>query len=391
MLFDAAKRSRGDLKGKEKMGAEKRSNSMDVLRVIAMFLIVCVHSYSMSGLMDSLEAGTRNFVLGNLAYTPGLVATNCFVLVSGYYHCTSGFKLRRIGVMWLEVFVYSVGVFVFACLRDPDWFSLEALASALLPVSSKRYWFVTAYVLLQLLAPFLNMAIRAMDRRAHLLCCLTLTAIFCVWGNLSYSVFRNDMTELAYGYSVYWFCVLYILAAYFRKYVPNRIKGQKWMLWGYVLLVVLTALSRVLFYQLPDMLLTHFLPNDVFSLRYSVLLLPASLCIFQFFRGGGTSGKIEKLASAVYPLIFAVYLLHCNDYMNSHLWSLLGVDRCGESPWMVVYALGCSALIFVCCCAIEWVRRRIFTVLRIDSAFARLCDTIQCRAEKTLDKCFPDS
>lgn len=368
------------------MEVNERSNGMDALRIIAMFLIVCVHSYSQSGLLNSLEPNTVNYVLGNLAYTPGLVATNCFVLVSGYYHCTSKFKLRRVGLMWLEVFFYSMAVFLVACLRDTSYFSLGGLVSALLPVSSKRYWFVTAYVLLQLIAPFLNQLIKAMERRMHLFCCLTLIAIFCVWSNLCYSVFGNDLTELSYGYSVYWFCVLYILAAYFRKYVPICIEKQSWMLWGYVLLVFLTAMSRILFAQLPESLIGHLLRRGVFSYRHSILLLPASLCIFQFFRDVGISGKGRKLVSDVYPLIFAVYLIHCNDFMNDHLWSLLKVDQCGNSPWMVIYSLACSFFIFVVCCGIEWVRKKIFGLLRVDVLVGSLCDRIQRHAEGVFDK-----
>lgn len=273
---------------------EKRSNGLDALRILCMFMIVCVHAYNHGGILDAVEKGSVNHVLANVMYSLGLVSTNCFVLVSGYFHCTSKFKLKRIVTMWLEVFVYSAGIYALACLCGLEKLSLKALAGVLLPVSSKQYWFVTAYVLLQIFAPFLNRLIRAMDRKAHLLCCLTMVGVFCVWNNAAYVVFGNDFTEMNYGYSVYWFCVLYFLAAYFRKYVPQRIKRQKYMLPGYVLLVLLLAFTRVVSSFIDDRLLSYILSPSIFSQRYSILLLPASLCLFQFFRGGGDFRKSRE-------------------------------------------------------------------------------------------------
>lgn len=328
-------------------------------------------------------------MLGNLVYTPGLVATNCFVLVSGYYHCTSKFKLRRIAVMWVEVFVYSVGILLLGCIRDPSYFSFELLFKALFPVSSERYWFVTAYILLQILAPFLNRLIECMDKRMHFVCCLTLVGVFCVWNNIATLVFAGrDFTKLSSGYSVYWFCVLYMLAAYFRKYVPKRIKKQKWMLPAFLFLVLCTALTRILFGFISSPALRECFSVERFSLRCSVFLLPASLCIFQFFRGLELARGLEKFTASVYPLIFAVYLLHCNEYMNTRLWAWLKVPEQMNNPWMVLYALACAFGIFAVCCAVEWVRRKLFSVLRIEEAVGCVCDRVEQKTKKRIEKVF---
>lgn len=92
------------------------------------------------------------------------------------------------------------------------------------------------------------------------------------------------------------------------------------------------------------------------------------------------------MISAVYPLIFAVYLIHDNDYVRDLLWARLRVAESADSPWMVLYVAGCAAVIFVVCCAVEWVRKKLFSLLRIDETAGRLCDRLQNAVEERLER-----
>ena len=152
----------------------KRDNGLDFLRIICMLLVTFSHVFTHGGLInDRLLPGMANWFLGNLLYPFTLVAVNCFVLLSGYFQCTSRFKLKRVVSTWVQVVVYSVGMYIAAKLLFGG-FSVSTLLKSALPVVTDQYWFITAYLLMYMVSPFLNCMIRAMGKRLHFLCCCIL-------------------------------------------------------------------------------------------------------------------------------------------------------------------------------------------------------------------------
>ena len=68
--------------------ALKRDASLDLLRIISMMMVVCLHTVGWGGLVDgALIPGTANWYLGNAMQALSLQAVNCFVLISGYFFC----------------------------------------------------------------------------------------------------------------------------------------------------------------------------------------------------------------------------------------------------------------------------------------------------------------
>ena len=89
------------------MAENKRESNIDCLRIISMLMVVCHHFFSHGGLSSALTP-SLNWAAGNLLFAACFVAVNCFVIISGYYLCTSQFKLKKLANIWLQVFVYSV-------------------------------------------------------------------------------------------------------------------------------------------------------------------------------------------------------------------------------------------------------------------------------------------
>lgn len=97
-----------------------------------------------------------------------LPAVNCFVLISGYFLCTAEFKLKKLVSLWIQTIFYTVGIYLLMCLfHDQTAFSFTQFIKRCLAITMKHYWYVTAYVLLYIVFPFLNCAIRAMNKKTH--------------------------------------------------------------------------------------------------------------------------------------------------------------------------------------------------------------------------------
>lgn len=358
--------------------SEDRNYNFDLLKVIAMLMIVLVHSFSHGGLRDGLVPGTLNYYVGNLIYAPGLVSTNCFVLVSGYFLCTSTFKLKKLLSIWAQVVFYSLVVYLVCCVFDSSLLSVKELIKSTLAVSCRRYWFATDYVLLYMFFPFLNCTIQGMDRRKHMTCCCVLILIFTVMHNV---VFFSDFSGVNNGYSFLWMCVVYILAAYMRLYVPVRVKHQKWMLPAFFGLIILTAASCFV----ADGLLSGSL-RSLFYSRNSILLLPASLCLFQYFRGVTVTGKkTVAIVKAVLPMVFGVYLIHDHATLRPLLWEYLGIKQYYDSPLMLPVVLLCVLGIFLLCIVLDWIRQKAFKWIHLDRFIDNTGDHIQQKGKMLLE------
>lgn len=94
------------------MKKKDRQMNYELLRIIAMLMIVCLHYLSKGGALgDPKQELTTNGYLAWLIEAFCLVAVNVYVLISGYFGVDSqNFTIRRPLKIWRQVWFYSVGI-----------------------------------------------------------------------------------------------------------------------------------------------------------------------------------------------------------------------------------------------------------------------------------------
>ncbi len=206
----------------------KRQLNYELLRIIAMLMIVCLHYLSKGGLLgDPARAGmTAAGYTAWLVEAFCLVAVNVYVLISGYFgvdawgSTTDGKQFTFFGVLrkpfriWKQVFFYSV---LFGCgalvigVQEIDPYQI---LSYCFPVVTEHYWFATSYVILCLIMPFLNAGVACMDQKEL----KYLLSGFLLLFSISKTVIPMQLPWDKYGYDSLWFVVLYLTGAYLRRY-----------------------------------------------------------------------------------------------------------------------------------------------------------------------------
>ena len=357
------------------MAENKRESNIDCLRIISMLMVVCLHFFSHGGLSSALTP-SLNWAAGNLLLAACFVAVNCFVIISGYYLCTSQFKLKKLANIWLQVFVYSVVCCIIVSVATGS-FSLKELIKSAMTVTMRQYWFVTAYLLLYVVSPFLNCAIRAMNRKTHLLCCCTLLGIFSVLHNI---IYISDFGGVNGGYSFLWFCVLYIVAAYVRLYIKKDSFGWKKPLFCYLICIAVVAGERIAAYYITPYIFGRVALTSLFYSNNSIPLVLASFSLFQFFRAVDIQNKVfSKLIGVLSPLAFGVYLIHDNRFVRPLLWGFIEPTRFADSPLLIPVVIAGTIAIFTVCCAVEWLRQLLFRKCGITGVINKVCDRIQSK------------
>ncbi len=370
----------------EKQGRER---NYEILRIVAMLMIVCLHYLSKGGALGNpAEALTSSGYAAWLIEAFCLSAVNVYVLISGYFgigekktqdHPLSMKKvLQRPVRIWLQVMFYSVLIGMIALLIGLQEFDIYTAFMYLFPVVTEHYWFATAYLLLTLFMPFLNAGFERLEKRAveGILFCMLL--IFSV----AKTVLPMQLPWDHKGYDVLWFVCLYLTGAYIRRYgirgmtphkeekeqdikqakkkISPRIKALGLYI-GSTLLIFLSMLVIRFWYQKTGSL------ADFISYGYSYNFLfcyLASIGLFLAFQSR-KSEKEKKPCGAVLQTIsgatFGVYLIH--EHVNlRYLWPTWFQSREAAAdtlPEFLLHMVITVCTVYAVCTLIEAARRKL--------------------------------
>ena len=352
---------------------KERNANLDLLRIVSMLLIVFLHSIDHSGVLENAEnCGSGMYFYVRFTYMLCQVCVNSYVMLSGYFLVCSKFRLKKLVTLWMETVFYTLTLRLIFMITGARPFSMVSLASCFLPILTGRYWFITIYVGLYLIFPFLNILIRAMNRRQHALLNICLFFLFCVWSSIHPGIAGMNSGG---GWGLAWFVVLYLSAAWLRLYYVSTGKAGRWLA-GFVVIPVLIALLQcALGGDIMRGVVVQIVEN---WFRYdSAPVYIMTMCLFVGFLNVRIGN--EKWANAirnVAPLTLGVYLIHAHADVSPWSWEVLNMPAKMNSALFPVIQLGVVLGIFGICAAIDGLRKA--TVGKLDnlSCVDRFCEAV---------------
>jgi len=350
---------------------QKRNTGIDLLRIIAAFMVLILHILGQGGLLKALPVKAVSFKVGwSLEYLC-FCAVNCFGLISGF----SGFHSRdsygRILRSWLQVFFFAVGGAVVMHLYKPVLVKEETIKLALLPVINKKYWYYTAYFCIAFFMPAMNRMVKAMEKRQ--------LQLFIIGGAILLSViptFANkDLFYTNNGYSPIWLAYLYVVGGYLAKY-PLKLHPFKCFL-IYLLGVFLTCMNKFypdFFESMKDISLAKYTSPTILVCAIFLLAGLAQCKFHKFF---------QKIIHFVAPLSFATYLLHAQGPVYGYFMESKFGKIAREGSLTIVLRVFAIALgWFLLGIAIDFVRDKLFKLIGVP----KLCKKIDVCVDKFLSK-----
>ena len=354
---------------------QKRCTNYELLRMIAMFMVMVLHYLIRTDLLpeagDSLGAGAAGAVIAE-AFC--IVAVNVYVLISGYFLSVSAFSWKRLGKLLLQVLFYTLaippvlvllGLLPVSVLTDP-----YHLWNCLFPVQSGHYWFVTAYVVLCLFSPFINAAVWQLEPKRFAQILAGLLLFFSVGKSLSPLQFATDR----YGYDYGWFLCVYLIGAWIRRFGFRYLTSLRRSLLAYLGSVCLVAGSELVLLVLSQKVsaLTYY-ASVPFHYNFVPCIVGAVSLFAVFSHVQIPEGIWANGIRFFAPAVFGVYLIHDHPLFREHIMSgsfahfaLMGT---GKMIWNIVITV---LTIFVTCLAVDWIRCRLFDLLRIRKGAEKL-------------------
>lgn len=279
---------------------QPREINVELLRIVLMIMIVC-HHFLMRGrglhlLYTSGSTHINEDAIHGLFIDSFLIMTvNCFIFISGYYGIK--FRVKTILSLLIQAITYSIGIDLVFDLFNGDSFSADSIWNGLLSVPEGQWWFITTYVFLYLLSPFLNLAKKHLTRFQFLYILGVLTVINFIVG------FTLEASSLGVlnGYSLFSFICVYFYGQAFNGYIDLK-KGK----WFYLAVYVICSLLIFTMFLLSLKHFTVDLAWTAFSYNNPLVLISA-ISFFFFFKHLSISWKkISFFSSSV----LAVYLVH---------------------------------------------------------------------------------
>lgn len=356
----------------------QRNVSLDLLRILSMLLIIFLHSIDHSGVLEQAEnCGTSMYLYVRYMYALCQVCVNLYIMLSGYFMITSKFRLQKLISLWMEAAFYSFIFKLLFMLTGAESFSVTSLASCFFPILTGRYWFLTIYVGMYALSPFMNMLVRALDKKQHLLLNLTLFALMSLWSSIHPAIAGMNSGG---GWGLAWFVVLYLAAAWLRLYYTPRRKHAMSCFAAFLLIPLLMAVA----YCLIPVGMVHSIANNWFSYDAAPVYI-MTLCLFiGFLNIDIRSARLSKMILRIAPLTLGVYLIHAHANVSPWLWNMLNLPARMSYGWFPVLQLGVVSIIFIACIVLDFFRKQ--SVGRIESSqtLALFCQSIQDKFNRLL-------
>ena len=329
-----------------------RNSSIELLRIIAMFMILMHHFIVHNGYdISQLPLGPEKIFFQLIMAGGGKVGVVIFFSISAWFFLdreqTIKSNLKRVWIMERELLFWSLILMAFYLVFDRADLGMKLMVKSVMPLSMDLWWYATAYAIFLALLPFLSKGLKALGREYHLALAATMLVI---WGLTS---FIPGMVRISDSFFA--FIYLFILISAYKWYLRPLSTKQIWAL-------TLAGAGFVLFYTAVSIILGLFgINKGIFITRdWKLPMVMIGFGMFLLFdRVTFHSRIINRIAQSA----FAVYLI--TDYAASEklLWvQLFNLQDLLQQPLAILRILGILLAIYVVCTLLGFIRQALFAI-----------------------------
>lgn len=355
---------------------KNRNYGIDLLRITAMLMIVTMHILKRGGILDSVEAFSPGYYAAWILETLSYGAVNLYALISGYVCVNGKTRLYRLGAMWLQVEFYCALFLIIFAFIHPEAYSFAYCVNTLFPVSTKYYWYFTAYFIMFFFIPYFNIILNSLSR----LQLKWLGGVLLFFSSIWSTVWQSEMIYSKHGYTVVWLSVLYILGGIAKKLELDKKAKSGPLLIGFFAMCAVTAgykfLAEANGWKAPG--------ANYFFVYDSAPVVIGSICLFLFYAKLKINGRVaRKIIETLAPVSFGVYLIHTNGFIWGYIMPKLftGLSRLPAAELAACVILSAIG-VYLVCSAIDWLRLMLFKALRVTPRLKALEDKIRSKISK---------
>ncbi len=341
------------------MERNQRSSGIELLRIFMMLQVIFLHVCTWGGYADVAKTmGNAHRYLYYVLRFVSRCPVNVFFLLTGYFMIKKELHFedvkRRVFKIYIPMLFFSFVIPISLVGLDIATLDQVNIPKIFFPFLCKTWYFLTDYILIIILAPFLNRFVHSLSKKEFEILLLILTFVLCIWNPLAnlkpFSSFISTQFVIANegGKSLYYFGFLYLVGGYLSLYWKDNKKPEFKYLFAFAYCAII---QFVLVYFFKDYYGISEIYNNLFIFFQSVFLV-------LFFRNLNFHSKVINYISG-YTLV--VYIIHEHSLLRYYLWRFLPLhNRSFYTGFYIIKILVICILIYACCMFIEFLRRVLF-------------------------------
>lgn len=347
----------------------KRNYGLDILRILSMLGIVGLHILGQGGILKELSS-VNGFLKYDTAYFIEILlycSVNIFAMITGYLYITyDKVKSKSIINILLNVIFYSVlitaVIYIFNIYSIRQLRKIEFVKALIIPFN-KAYWYVSCYLVIFFLIPYLNLALNKLSKKKF----ETLIGILLVFFSFLATVITEDVFKIDRGYTIIWLLVCYIIGAYIKLY-GIKTTNRKKLIAILVISTVLVLIFRRLMQIITPAIFERRVYEGLFMAYNSPFILINSIVIFLIFKDIDVkNSSIKKMLINLSKTSFSVYIIHCQYFVFNYLLAgrfkyLAHLNVLKMTGGLVMYML----LIYLVCSIVDFIKIKLFDLCRVD-------------------------
>lgn len=287
------------------MVKEQRNAGIDLLRSIAMLMIVIHHVLLHGDILSQADQQSIHYQAAWFLEILGFCAVNVYGMISGFVGYGHKHRLSRFVQLFFQVIFYTVIATVIFYFIRPEMVTGETILHAIFPFAFDMYWYYTAYFCLFFIMPYLDRMMEALTRDEARRLMLILFVVF----SILQPIFNRQFALTNNGYSFLWLALLYLTGAYIKKYDFGKGNGTKFLI-GYILCAFFIWFLKI-GYERIFYVWTHEQRTSERFVNYtSPFVVLFAICLIVAFKEMKCREMLKKVAGFLAAVSFDVYLLH---------------------------------------------------------------------------------
>lgn len=201
---------------------------IDIVKILAVFMVVCVHTYLHDGMYYEPINGTK-YILPVMCRWISYTCVPLFMISTGYLMKNKKLTGKYyFGLVKIIVIYVAVSII---CMRfkyneyGTDYSDSWSVVKGFFEFSHANYaWYVNYYISLFLFIPFLNLAFNGLETKGKRLILVVTVVVFTVFARSFFLGFdnTNQIRPLPNYVSANWYLAYYFTGAFIREYPPKR-------------------------------------------------------------------------------------------------------------------------------------------------------------------------
>lgn len=283
-----------------------RNLGLDIARICAMCGIVILHILGQGGALTCASRNDSRYWMIWWIEICAYCSVDLFALLSGWLGIKKkNYSIYRTLELIAVVIGYCVVITAVAFIIRPNALgSGKIIIKSLVPYLFGRYWYITCYIPIAILQPFINKMLMILSESQHKKVCILSVLLF----SLIPTVLNRDLFAFGQGYSFIWLVICYMIGAYLKRRndTTNRIHISKRtcaIVFGICSLILLAGKAIYDFIFKVD---GHYFIE--YTSPIVLLMSVVTLLFMEQLKVKIGSRFIEKMSTVA----FDVYIIHCH-------------------------------------------------------------------------------